>query len=263
LYIQGKPRFISYFLAVLLGAVTPFCSCSSVPLFIGFVEAGIPLGATMAFLTASPMINEVAVVVLGTAMGWNLAAFYVATGLFVGMLGGFLTDLFKLEKYIQTQAPKTCGCACKKEGGKKSDAVPQNNKERILFAWAATREIAGRIWLYIILGIGIGSAIHGYVPEVWFTENLSAENLFAVPLAVLSGIPLYTNATGIIPIAEALMLKGLPIGTILALMMSVTAISLPEMMILQRVLKLRMLLYFAGFLALSFTVIGYLFNALL
>ena len=263
-YIQGKPKFISYLLSVFLGAITPFCSCSSIPLFISFVEVGIPFGATMAFITASPMINEVAVIILGTQMGWSFAAFYVTTGLFIGVLAGFLTDTFKLEKYIKKQTSKTCCCSSKKEKPMEAkDIAPQNNKERIIYAFNFTKNIVKNIWIYIIVGIGVGSIIHGYVPQEWFTDNLSADNLFAVPLAVIAGIPLYTNATGIIPIAEALLLKGLPIGTVLALMMSVTAISLPEMMILQRVLKVRMLLYFTTFLGISFMIVGYFFNLIL
>ncbi len=254
--IEGKPRGLSYGLAVTLGAVTPFCSCSSVPLFIGFLEGGIPLGATMAFLIASPMINEVAVVILASLLGWKLAALYVATGLAVGMAGGWLADRLRLERWVedyvwQIRMGKVC-----------TAAPPTGLGGRAAYAAGQVREILGRVWLYVLLGIGIGAGLHGYVPEDFFLRHASADNLFAVPLAVVAGIPLYANATGIIPVAEALLAKGLPVGTVLALMMSTVAISLPEMMILRKVMKPQLLVAFAAFLAVAFTAVGYLFNAL-
>ncbi|NVK17285.1 MAG: permease [Methylocystaceae bacterium] len=255
-YIEGKPKTVSYFLAVSLGAVTPFCSCSSVPLFIGFVEAGIPVGATMAFLIASPMINEVAVVILGTVIGWELTLIYIITGLLVGMFGGWATDYFKMDRYVEDYVWKI------KTGQVIQPTYDTTLIGRILFAWGEVKEIVGRIWTYVFLGIAIGAALHGYVPTGFFAEYASADNWFAVPLAVVSGIPLYSNATGVIPVVEALLGKGVPIGTVIVLMMSVVAISIPEFVILRKVIRIQGLVYFASFLAIAFIFVGYLFNAL-
>ncbi len=255
-YMEGKPKGIIYFLAVGLGALTPFCSCSSVPLFIGFVEGGIPVGATMAFLIASPMINEVAVIVLGTVIGWEMTALYIVTGLLVGMFGGWATDFFKMERYVEDYVWKI------RTGQIVAPTYDTSLKGRITFAWGEVKEIVGRIWKYVFIGIAIGATLHGYVPTSFFAEHASADNLFAVPLAVLSGIPLYSNATGVIPVGEALLGKGVPIGTVIVLMMSVVAISIPEFVILRKVIRLQGLIYFASFLALAFIFVGYMFNAL-
>ena len=256
-YLEGKPRGVAYGFAVLLGAVTPFCSCSSVPLFIGFLEAGIPLGATMAFLIASPMINEVAVVILGAVIGWELTVLYVGTGLAVGVIGGWLTDRFRMNRYVEEYVWKI------RMGQVAITETATTLSGRVAFAWGEVREIVGRIWLYVLIGIGIGALLHGFVPQDFFARYAAAENLFAVPLAVLAGIPLYSNATGVIPVAEALLSKGVPIGTVLVLMMSIVAISIPEFVILRKVIKVRGLAYFAGFLALAFVGVGYLFNSLI
>jgi hypothetical protein len=256
-YLEGKSRWAAYGMAVVLGAVTPFCSCSSVPLFIGFVEAGIPVGATMAFLIASPMINEVAVVLLLSLLGWKLTILYVATGLVVGVAGGALIDGLRLERWVEEYVWKIrVGPA---------DALAQGRptpRERANFAWGEVRDIIGRIWLYVLIGVGLGAGLHGFVPQDFLARWAGASNPLAVPLAVLAGVPLYANASGIIPVAEALLGKGVPVGTVLALMMSVVALSLPEMIILRKVLKVRMLGFFAGYLALAFVTVGYLFNAI-
>ena len=252
--IGGRRRVAAYPVAVGLGAVTPFCSCSSVPLFIGFLEAGIPLGVTMAFLIASPMINEIAVVLLAAIVGWKIAALYVVTGLAVGIVGGFAIEKLKLERYVEEYVWKIrmgAGAACGVRSGMGS---------RVEYAWGQVREIVGRIWLFVLIAIGIGAVLHGYVPKDFVVQYAGADNLFAVPVAVLAGIPLYSNVSGAIPVAEALLLKGVPIGTVLALIMSIAAISLPEMLILRKVLKLPMLGIFAGILAVSFTFVGYMFN---
>ncbi len=255
--VAGRSRAVSYPMAVGLGAVTPFCSCSSVPLFIGFLEAGIPLGVTMSFLIASPMINEVAVVVLAAAVGWKVAALYVAAGLTVGIVGGLIIEFFKLEKWVEEYVWKIrMG-----ETGLQQGAT--TFKQRLDYAWGQVKEIVGRIWIYVLIGIGLGAALHGYVPQEFFLKYASADNLLAVPAAVMVGIPLYSNATGVIPIVEALMAKGVPIGTVLALMMSVAAISLPEMIILRKVLKPKLIATFTGILFVAFIGVGYLFNALL
>lgn len=257
-YLEGKPRGAAYGLAVLLGAVTPFCSCSSVPLFIGFLEAGIPLGATMAFLVSSPMINEVAVVILAAVLGWELTALYVVTGLGVGVLAGWLTDRFGMARHVEEHVWSI------KVGRDGAGEAPDNSlRGRARFAWTEVKDIVGRIWLYVLVGIGIGAGLHGFVPASFFAEWAGPDNFFAVPMAVLAGIPLYSNATGVIPVAEALLQKAVPVGTVLVLMMSVVAISLPEFIILRQVVKPRGLAWFAGFLATAFIGVGFLFNGLM
>ena len=256
-YLEGRPRGATYILAVLLGAITPFCSCSSVPLFIGFLEAGIPLGATLAFLIASPMINEVAVVILGTIIGWKLTALYVGIGLAVGILGGWLTDQLRLDRYVEDYVWKI------RIGQASLPEADLSLRGRVAFAAASVTEIVSRVWLYILIGIGAGAFLHGFVPEDFFARYAGAGNPFAVPLAVLAGIPLYSNATGMIPVAEALLAKQVPVGTVLVLMMSVVAISVPEFVILRKVIKLQGLIWFGLYLAVAFVGVGYLFNALI
>lgn len=254
LWLTGKTRLTGYILAALLGAITPFCSCSSVPLFIAFLSAGIPLGVTMAFLITSPLVNEVAVVLLGNALGLKFTIVYVGTGLFLGVLGGFIIDLFKLDKWVE---PYVWEIKMPTPDAAKSQA---SWVWREKFARGETIDIVKRVWLYVLIGVGLGAGLHGYVPREWFIAHAGAENIFAVPLAVLIGIPLYSNATGIIPVAEVLMNKGVPVGTILAFIMSIVAISLPELLILRKVLKPQILLFFVGFLFVAFVGIGYLFN---
>lgn len=254
-YLEGRSRWAAYVMAVLLGAVTPFCSCSSVPLFIGFVEAGIPVGATMAFLITSPMINEVAVVLLLSLLGWKLTLLYVVTGLLVGVVGGAIIDGLKLERWVEEYVWKI------RVGTAPGPVARPTPRERVRFAWGEVRDIVGRIWAYVLVGVGIGAGLHGYVPQDFFARYAGADNPLAVPLAVLAGVPMYSNASGIIPVAEALLGKGVPVGTVLALMMSVVALSAPEMIILRKVLTVRMLGFMAGYLALAFIAVGYLFNA--
>jgi len=256
LWLAGKTRLTGYVLAALLGAVTPFCSCSSVPLFIAFLSAGIPLGVTMAFLITSPLVNEVAVVLLGNALGLKFTIAYVGTGIVLGIVGGFIIDTLKLEKWVE---PYVWDIKMPK---------PQNAEEAKGWAWRERYardeaiDIIKRVWLYVLIGVGLGAGLHGYVPKEWFLAHAGPDNPFAVPLAVLMGIPLYSNATGIIPVAEVLLKKGVPVGTILAFIMSIVAISLPELLILRKVLKLQMLLFFVGFLFFAFVSVGYLFNFL-
>ena len=255
--IGGRNRVWAYPAAVGIGAVTPFCSCSSVPLFIGFLEAGVPLGVTMAFLIASPMINEIAVIVLAAVVGWKVAALYVATGLGVGIVGGLVIERLKLERFVEEYVWKI------KVGSAASVAGPRGLGDRASYAWGQVKEIVGRIWVFVLIAIAIGAAIHGFVPKTFFTEYASADNPFAVPMAVLAGIPLYSNATGAVPVVEALLSKGVPIGTVIALMMSIAAISLPEMIILRKVLRVPMLAIFAGILFVAFVGVGYGFNFIL
>lgn len=253
-FVCGRPDWQARGLAVTLGALTPFCSCSSVPLFIGFVEAGIPLGVTFSFLIASPMINEVAAVILVGILGWKLAALYVAAGLLVAWFGGIAMQAFRPERWVEDYVWKI------RMG--QTGAVERDNSllGRHRYAVAEVKEILGRIWRWVLIGIGVGALFHGFVPEDWVTAHLGGDAWYTVPAAVLLGIPLYSNATGVIPVAEAMLGKGVAVGTTLALMMSVAALSLPEMLILRKVIRWPALALFAGVLAIAFTLVGWGFN---
>jgi len=254
--LSHKKEFMGNILAALLGIVTPFCSCSAVPLFIGFVEAGIPLGVTFSFLISSPMVNEVAVVLLFGLFGWKVAAIYAGAGLLVAIFGGLIIGKLKLEKWVEEYVYKF-------HNGQEYELIKQNFKERLLYARENTKDILKRVWLFILVAIGIGGFIHGYVPQDFLVRYAGPQNLFAVPVAVLLGVPLYSNAAGIIPIVYALMEKGLSMGTELAFMMAVTALSLPEMIILRKVLKVPLLCVFVGIMTATIIAVGYLFNAIL
>jgi len=255
-FVRGRPAWQARGTAVTLGAVTPFCSCSSVPLFIGFVEAGIPLGVTFSFLIASPMINEVAAVLLVGILGWKLAALYVGAGLLVAWFGGIVMQWFRPERWVEDYVWKI------HMGESQLPEPDRSLRGRHRFALAEVKEIVGRIWKWVLIGVGVGALFHGYVPADWVTEHLGGTDWYAVPAAVLMGIPLYSNATGIIPVAEAMLTKGVAVGTTLALMMSVAALSLPEMLILRKVIKWPALTLFAGVLAVAFTLVGWIFNQL-
>jgi len=253
-FVRDRPDWLARGLAVSLGAVTPFCSCSSVPLFIGFVEAGIPLGVTFSFLIASPMINEVAAVILVGILGWKLALLYVVAGLLVAFFGGIAMQAFRPERWVEDYVWKI------RMG---QGAVLERNdsfRARHQYSVAEVKEIVGRIWKWVLIGIGVGALFHGFVPEGWVTEHLGGDAWYTVPGAVLLGIPLYSNATGVIPVAEAMLAKGVAVGTTLALMMSVAALSLPEMLILRKVIRWQALALFAAVLAISFTLVGWGFN---
>ncbi len=255
-YVRNRPDWQARALAVTLGAITPFCSCSSVPLFIGFVEAGIPLGVTFSFLIASPMINEVAVVILVGVLGWKLAALYVLAGLVVAWFGGIIMQWFKPERWVEDYVWKI-------HMGQSSLPEPDSTlKGRHNYAMAEVKEIIGRIWIWVFIGIAVGALFHGYVPQSWVAEHLASGNWFDVPMAVILGIPLYSNATGIIPVAEAMLTKGVAVGTTLSLMMSVAALSLPEMLILRKVIKWPALAIFASVLGIAFIFVGWGFNLL-
>ncbi|WP_456373972.1 permease [Thiolapillus sp.] len=254
-FVRNKPKWLARSLAILLGAVTPFCSCSSVPLFIGFVEAGIPLGVTFSFLVASPMINEVAAVILIGILGWKLAALYIASGLAVAYFGGIIMERFKPERWVEDYVWKIS------MGNTEREKPDTSLGGRHRYAWHEVKEILGRIWKWVVMGIALGALFHGYVPEAWVSEYLGGEdNWWSVPAAVLLGIPLYSNATGVIPIAEAMLGKGVALGTVLALMMSIAALSLPEMLILRKVIKWPALALYAGVLAIAFMLVGWGFN---
>lgn len=254
--LSHKKEFIGNILAALLGIVTPFCSCSAVPLFIGFVEAGVPLGVTFSFLISSPMVNEVAVVLLWGLFGWKIAAIYMGAGLLVAIFGGFIIGKLKLEKWVEEYVYTI-------QMGEEREIARQVFKDRLQYAKWNTVDIVKRVWLFVILAIGIGGFIHGYVPQDFLTQYAGNSNPFAVPVAVALGVPLYSNAAGVIPIVYALMEKGLSMGTVLAFMMAVTALSLPEMIILRKVLKVPLLAVFAGVMTVTITAVGYLFNAIL
>ena len=253
--LSHKRQYIGNGLAGLLGIVTPFCSCSAVPLFIGFVESGVPLGVTFSFLISSPMINEVALVLLLGLFGWKIALLYIGTGLLVSIIAGIAIGKLKMERYVQDYIYQM------KVGN--AEIVRQNFKEKIEYARDYTKDLLKRIWPYVLVGIGIGGFIHGYVPSSFLLKYAGPANPFAVPVAVLIGVPLYGNAAGTIPIVQALMGKGMPIGTVLAFMMAVTALSFPEAVILKNVLKMRLLLIFFGIVAVAIIGVGYLFNWIL
>lgn len=255
-YVRGKPKWLARTLAITLGAITPFCSCSSVPLFIGFVEAGIPLGVTFSFLIASPMINEVAVVLLAGVLGWKVTVMYVAAGMTVAYVGGALIERFRIERWVEEYVWKI---------HMGEVALPQADtslRGRHDFALAEVKEIVGRIWIWVVIGIAVGALFHGYVPQQWVTDHLGGNDWYTVPAAVLLGVPLYSNATGVIPIAEAMLGKGVALGTTLALMMSIAAISLPELLILRKVIKWQGLALFTAVLAIAITFVGWGFNLL-
>ncbi|MBN2655078.1 MAG: permease [Nitrospirae bacterium] len=254
--LSHKKEFIGNGLAAGLGVVTPFCSCSAVPLFIGFIEAGVPLGVTFSFLIASPMVNEIAVVLLWGLLGWKLTTLYIFTGLIVAILSGIIIGRLKLEKWVE-------GYVYTIQTGQSIDAPALTFRQRLQLANDNTLDILKKIWLYIVIAIGIGGFIHGYVPEDFLVKYAGPDNLLAVPLAVILGVPLYSSAAGIIPIVSALISKGLAVGTVLAFMMAVTALSLPEMIILHKVIKLPLLAVFAGIMTASIIIVGYLFNSIL
>lgn len=254
--LARKGEFAGNVMAALLGVATPFCSCSAVPLFIGFVEGGVPLGVTFSFLISSPMVNEVAVVLLWGLFGWKITAIYIGTGLCVAIIGGFIIGRLKLEKWVQEYVYEM-------HMGETNIVFSQTFKERLDYAKMTTKEILGKIWPWVIGAIAIGAFIHGYVPEDFLVRYAGAGNWYAVPLAVLIGVPLYSNAAGVIPIIYTLMSKGITLGTALAFMMSVTALSLPEMIILRQVLKTKLLAVFVGIMAITIVAVGFLFNAIM
>ncbi|HNA53005.1 MAG TPA: permease [Anaerolineales bacterium] len=254
--LGGKREGVGNIFAAMLGIVTPFCSCSAVPLFIGFVESGIPLGVTFSFLIAAPTINEVAVILLFGLFGWKVAGLYVASGLVVAIVAGFIIGRLKMERYVADFVWKV---------QRKVDAFEEKLtwEDRIERAWDSVKEIVGKVWLYVVVGIAIGAGIHGYVPEDAMASILGKQAWWSVPVAVLIGIPLYSNAAGIVPIVGTLIEKGASVGTALAFMMSVIGLSLPEAVILKRVLKMPLLVTFFAVIAVAIMITGYMFNLIL
>jgi uncharacterized protein len=254
-FLGRKRSWVGNILAALLGIVTPFCSCSAVPLFIGFLESGIPLGVTLSFLISSPTVNEVALVMLLGLFGWKVAGLYIASGVGVAIIAGIILGRLKLERYVEEYVYQI------KVGA--TEYVRPTFRQRATDAWAYTGEILKKVGPWVLVGVGAGALIHGYVPVNWLAKVAGRGNPFAVPIAVLIGVPLYSNAAGTIPIVQALTAKGVPIGTALALMMAVTALSLPEAIILRRVMKPRLLVIYFGVVALAIVFVGYLFNAVI
>lgn len=252
--LEGKSLFTGNVMAAFLGIVTPFCTCSAIPLFIGFMQAGVPLGVTFSFLVASPMINEVAVVLLFGLFGWKVTAIYIGTGLILAIISGYIIGALKLEKFVEKWVYEMQMANINVEEEQLSF------KTRIYRGLTAVKEIVGKVWIYIVIGIGVGAGVHGYVPENYLAQLMGNSAWYSVPLSILIGVPLYSNAAGIIPIVSVLIEKGVPLGTALAFMMAVIGLSLPEMIILRRVLKIRLILIFVGIVSLGIITVGYVFN---
>jgi uncharacterized protein len=253
--LSHKKEFIGNILAALLGIVTPFCSCSAVPLFIGFVEAGVPLGVTFSFLISSPMVNEVALIMLWGLFGWKVALIYTGTGVVLAIISGIVIGKLRMEKYVQDYVWEM------KVGD--MEEARTSFRDKLFYARDYTKDLLKKLWPYVIIGIGVGAVVHGYVPTDFVVKYAGPDNPFAVLVAVLIGIPLYSNAAGMIPVVQALVGKGMAMGTVLAFMMSVTAISFPEAVILKNVLKMRLIYTFFGIVAVGIIIVGYLFNAIL
>jgi uncharacterized membrane protein YraQ (UPF0718 family) len=255
--LAGKREFTGNVMASGLGIVTPFCSCSACPLFIGFLETGIPLGITLSFLIASPMINEVALVLLYGMFGWKIALIYIVTGLTIAIAAGWVIGKLKMERFIEGWVLDV------KLSQATTAQASMRFEDRVQYGLNAIREIVGKVWPYLLAGIAVGAGIHGYVPQGLLASFMGKDAWWGVPIAVLIGVPIYSNAAGVIPVVQALMEKGAALGTVLAFMMSVVAISLPEMIILRRVLEWQLLGVFIGVVTVGIIIVGYLFNAIL
>ena len=255
--LAGTRESVGNMLAALLGVVTPFCSCSAVPLFIGFVTTGVPLGVTFSFLIAAPMINEVALVLLFGLFGWQVAAIYAGTGLLIAMIAGWTIGRLKMERYVEPWVYAA------QMGDSADEASRLNWAERIHLGREAVRDIVGKVWPYVIAGIAVGAGIHGYVPQNFMAHIMGKGAWWSVPLAVLIGVPMYSNAAGIIPIVQALLQKGAALGTVLAFMMSVIGLSFPETIILRKVLRPQLIAAFVGVVTVGILIVGYLFNFLM
>lgn len=252
--LAGRRVGVGNAMAALLGVVTPFCSCSAVPLFIGFVQAGVPLGVTFSFLISAPMVNEVALTLLFSLFGWKIAALYLGLGLSVAVVAGWIIGRLKMEAHLEDwvrDMPKMSAGF---------EAAETTLADRVQAGFASVRDIVGKVWPYILAGIAIGAGIHGWVPEDFMASFMGKDAWWSVPLAVLIGVPMYTNAAGVIPIVQALLAKGAALGTVLAFMMSVIALSLPEMVILRKVLKVRLIATFIGVVATGIMIVGFVFN---
>lgn len=252
--LEGKPLFIGNVMAASLGIFTPFCTCSAIPLFIGFVESGIPLGVTFSFLIAAPMINEVALVLLFGLFGWKTALLYASTGWMIAIISGWVIGKLRVERFVEEWVYEI------KAGDFQMEEVKVTFNDRFQAGYTAVVDIVSKVWIYIVAGIAVGAAVHGYVPENFMASIMGKEVWWSVPLAVLIGVPLYSNAAGIIPILQALLEKGAALGTALAFMMSVIGLSLPEMIILKKVIKLPLIIIFVSVVATGIMIVGFLFN---
>jgi len=255
--LVGKRESVGNVLAALLGIATPFCTCSAVPLFIGFVTAGVPLGVTFSFLISAPMVNEIALVLLYGLFGWKVAALYLSMGLIIAMIAGWTIGMFHMERHLEEWVYQI-------QTGEVEYAEPEKTwADRIQYGADAVRNIVGKVWIYVVLGIAVGAGIHGYVPEGFMASIMGKSAWWAVPVSILIGIPMYSNAAGIIPVVHALIEKGAALGTVLAFMMSVIALSLPEAIILRKVLKPTLIVTFFGVVGFGILIVGYLFNLLI
>jgi hypothetical protein len=254
--LEGKSTFTGNVMASLLGIVTPFCSCSAIPLFLGFVESGVPLGVTFSFLIAAPMINEVAVILLFGLFGWKVTAIYILTGLVIAITAGWIIGKLKLEHWVQDWVYES------QMGNAGDEEEKLKLSDRIRFGYEAVKEIVGKVWIYVAIGIAVGAGAHGFVPEDYMAALMGKSAWYSVPLSVIIGVPLYSNAAGIIPIVSVLIEKGAALGTSLAFMMAVIGLSLPEMIILKKVLKLPLILTFIAIVATGIMIVGFLFNAI-
>ena len=262
-YLADKNKGLGYLSGSLLGAVTPFCSCSSIPVFLGFTSAGIPVGITMAFLLTSPLINEVAVLLLLSLVGWEITVMYVLIGMMTGILGGAFLDAIRAERWLQDFALKALRNARRIDHSPaQADKPTLSFKQRHQFASQEVLDIFGRVWKWVLLGVGLGAALHGVVPDGWIEQHLGEGQWWSVPVAVVLGIPLYSNATGVIPVMESLLVNGLPVGTTIAFCMSTVAASFPEFILLKQVMQWRLLGTLFVMLLVSFTLVGWLLNAL-
>ncbi len=255
--LAGRRESVGNVLAAVLGVVTPFCSCSAVPLFLGFVEVGIPLGVTLSFLISAPMVNEIALVLLFGLFGWKVAALYLVTGLTIAVASGFILGRMKLERFVEPWVYESMKASAAFESARLGFAG------RVEKGVEAVRDVVGKVWPWVLAGIAIGAGIHGYVPEGLLAGLMGKSAWWSVPAAVAIGVPMYSNAAGIIPIVEALLGKGAALGTVLAFMMAVIGLSLPEIVILRKVLRPQLIAAFVGIVASGILVVGWLFNAVL
>jgi hypothetical protein len=258
--LQGKSGFMANTIGALLGTVTPFCSCSSIPIFIGFTKAGLPIGVTFSFLISSPLVDLASVILLASIFNWKVALAYVVVGLVIAIVGGSLISFFKMERFVESFVMKknenVIGCATE------LDETQMTKIERIRYAKEQVKEIIMKVWPYILIGVGIGAVIHGFIPQTFIESILGNQNIFSVPLATLLGIPMYADIFGTLPIAEALVSKGVGLGTVLAFMMAVTALSLPSIIMLKKVVKTKLLITFVGIVTIGILIMGYAFNVI-
>ena len=255
-YLQGKSEFTGNILAALFGIITPFCSCSAIPLFLGFMQVRIPLGITFSFLISSPMNNEIAIALLFGLFGWKITALYIGFGLLVAIIGGFVVGRLGMEKYVLIPVVPM-------SGDLEDVEIKLTMKKRVKESWNYTMDILQKIYLYVMIGVGIGAFIHGYIPTEFIVKYAGSNTWYSVPLAVILGVPMYSNAAGVMPLIEVLTSKGMLLGTALSFMMAITALSLPEAMILKRILHVKLIATFFGIVAVGSMGVGYLFNALL